>query len=525
MPNFASRFLARLGYHDETRVQALIEQALKAQGKERADYVDWQLAYAQAMRWAIPDGAQVEGQATLYQKLTWIATAIDVLANAAASSDYGVYQRQGEDKQAIVNHAFEIKLDQPNPLQSRFEFWRDYFSYRILTGNVYLFLNRPGPTAPPDELWVVPTQFIKPVPDGKSYLLGYLVTPGVGRPEPLETWQISHNKSFNARNQFVGLSALTSLATPASAEMAEEQWEANFWGKDNAKIPGLIAFADMVNDTEWERLKKEKDENWGGLERRGPMMLRGVGRGGVEWLQMTLSARDLQVIDKRKFTKEEIYSRLAPGLAAMLDVSSTEANAIAGKSVFLEFALWPLLQQAAQKISSDVMPAYGENLLFEFDDVRETNRLIDLDEQREYGKTHTIDEIRQEYHNDEPLPGGAGQRLIAEIGTQTPVSAPALETNTPLPEPETALPPGKAIADELRAWENFALKRLGRVGGRDFEPRAVSLFQAARLHAALRGCRTETEVRAVFRAEQQPENAAHELAAAMNNLAEAVKEK
>src|SRR3990167_9168946 len=112
------------------------------------------LQMARDAQYSLPDGSTYQAQATLYQKLTWISTAIDVIANSAAGVDFSVKRRIGEDEKDIPNHPFELLLESPNPLQSRFEFWRDYYSYRVANGNSFVFKNAINENTPPSELWV-----------------------------------------------------------------------------------------------------------------------------------------------------------------------------------------------------------------------------------------------------------------------------------------------------------------------------------------------------------------------------------
>ena len=58
------------------------------------------------------------------------------------------------------------------------------------------------------------------------------------------------------------------------------------------------------------------------------------------------------------------------------------------------------------------------------------------------------------------------------------------------------------VPAEMKAWEHYAIKRLGRAGGREFEPRAIPILQAARIQTALKACITADEVRALFAAER-----------------------
>ena len=38
---------------------------------------------------------------------------------------------------------------------------------------------------------------------------------------------------------------------------------------------------------------------------------------------------------------------------------------------------------------------------------------------------------------------------------------------------------------EMKAWENYALKRLGKLAGVEFEPRAIDVLTAMRIKGAL----------------------------------------
>jgi HK97 family phage portal protein len=488
-----------MGYMPSGFLMAELER-LKGEKAADAQRPEWLRAEATALRWSGYDvAASVEKQEKLYQQLTWISTAIDAVADNCAPVAFEVKQRKGEDLTDIPNHEFEMLLDNPNPLQSRYELMRDVFAYYKLTGNAIIFQNKANEQATPDELWVIPSQWVKPVPDGQHFLKGYIFDTGNGQPIALEPWEICHVKTFNPVNPFWGLSAVQQLAMVAVGDLAQQRWNANLFDKDNAKIPGALSFASMINNPDWERLKAEVKENWGGAARKGPLMLRGVGSGGVEWLQMALSQKEMEFLDSRKFTREEVYGKLAPGLASVLDVNATEANAIAGKSVFLEFALFPLLMAVGAKMTKSILPAYGDNLVGEFEDVRQTNRLVDLEEQRQYELTHTVDEIRQEYYGDDPLGDERGLMLPAQIGEGTTMTDQETEPTPPtqfVPGAETLLPP-QAIEEELKAWERYALKRLGKAS-RGFEPRAVPLFQAARIQAALKDSKTADEVRQAF---------------------------
>lgn len=462
------------------------------------------LAQAEGARYSIPDGSAQQTQINLYTQLDWISAAIEHVANIAAGAVFSVEQLVGEESKDIPNHPFEILLRAPNPLQTGMELWRDFYSWRLLTGNAYLYSNRASETAPPAELWVLPSNRVKPVPDGKMYLRGYVFTADSGAPIALETWQVSHCKSFNPLTPFAGMSAVQSLAYVALGDIAQQKYNANLFGKDNAKVPGALAFSDFIGDTEWEKIKEDTRRDWGGSQRGGPMFLRGVGSGGVNWVSMALTQKEMEFLESRKFTKEEIFTRLAPGLASIVDVTATEANATTGRATLIDLAVWPLLNQAAGRITADILPAYGDGLICEPDDIRVTNRVLELQEQSEYSKTHTIDEVRFEYYGDAKIGDNRGVLLPAQIATFAGALQQQALPSTSVSEAGAGAGVSTSATDvsaeaqaEMKAWERFAIKRLGK-GGRDFEPRAIPVWDAARIRSALKMAATPEQVRAAF---------------------------
>jgi HK97 family phage portal protein len=468
----------------------------------------WALASAAIEKWNIPDASESEAQADLYTKLSWIQTAIETVAQMAAASAFEVRKRQGEGDTAIANHPFEVLLQQPNELQSRFEFLEATFSYRRLTGNCYWWLNRSGPDAEPEEIWIIPSNQIQPVPDGKLYIRGYKYDPGDGRTITLEPWEIVHHKVFNPSNKFVGLSAVQSLNIGARGDLAAQTWSTNFYAKDNAKVAGILAFADPIDPTVWEKMQKETARQYGGAKNKRLMMIQNAGKGGVEWLSTQMSQQDMQHLEQRQFTKEEVWSRLAPGLASMLAINSNEANARSADATMRALAVYPAQVSVAERVSLSILPVYGDNLVGIFDDPRLKDRQLELQEIQEYARYHTIDEIRKEYYDDTPLGDPRGILLPAEVtkgltdarkpeDKPKPIPFGGQGGGVPAPQqptPEAAMvEAGKAL--DRRRWRDKAVKALA--AGRpmpDFDPDYLSDGETMQIRAALKRAVTADDV-------------------------------
>ena len=417
-----------------------------------AHYPPFALQQAQAEQWALPGLTLPAAQAELYQRLSWVQIAVGIIARSVATAGVQVRRLEGEDAKQVVNHPFEKLLQHPNPHMSRAELLEATSSFKRITGNAYWWLNRRSQFAPPDEIWLIPSQQITPVPDGRLYLAGYDYDSGTGQPLRLPVESICHFRTFNPGSQFVGLSAIEAMATVAVGDMAMQKWNTAYFDKNNAKLPGALTFAQMIPDGQWKQIQDEFKRQYGGTE-RNLLMLRGTGDSAVNWVTMAASQKDMEFLAGRQASKEEIFMLLGvpPG---MMDKNATEANAVAAKSVFSELTLWPELVSLAETITNAILPAYGKNLVLAFDDPRKTDRALELSEQAEYARTHTIDEVRAKYYEDKPIGDDRGKLLIAEISPGGIPGVDVPEKPAPIIMPPGAQPPEEGEDTEDGAPES-----------------------------------------------------------------------
>jgi len=485
--------------------------------KAPVKYPDWALASVDAGKREMPDRSTFEAQVRLYTRLSWIYAAVTRTGEAAALQKLNVKRAQGEDSVDVPNHDFEKLFRNPNPLMSQFEFVVGLISFLGINGNSYLFLNRTSETQPPRELWIVPSYRILPVPDDQMYIKGYAYDPGTGvLPLLLPTWQICHHKTFNPMSDFVGMSGLDPLVQSAKTDLAMQKWTGELFGENNARLPGILAFRDLVNDQQWQIIQ---DDTKRAAKMRNFLMLRGVGD-KVDWMQAAASQSDMQYLEQRGFTKEEIWAIFAPGLSSMLAVNATEANSKAGKQTFLDLSVWPKLVAIAQKFTQVIMPAYGDNLTCEFEDPRQVDRALQLQEQEAYSKTHTLEEIRMEYYGDDPLGDDRDLMLPIQIssGTTTiddsppePVPAPLQQFQEQPPEEmpdeeEEEEEENPDVEQEMAKWMKKACYALeqGKPAAVVFESKIIPQAQHTRIDAALKTAKTARQVWAAFSGKIDP---------------------
>jgi HK97 family phage portal protein len=474
------------GLATRKELQQQIEKAVKT---TQAKYPQWLLETAGREQYNLPNPSVYANQADLYRRLSWVLAAVMHVASEAALTTFSVEKLEGEDSKEIKNHPFELRIRRPNDLDSRYEFLYGTVAMKKLTGNAYWWMNRTNENAEPDELWLIPSHMIKPLPDKQMYVKNFLYYPGNGMEIALEPWEVVHFRSFNPFSRFLGLSAIESLALTAQATFGMQKYSNKVYNESGGRPPAFILFAEMINDDQWDKIKT--DTRKAAVE-KDFMMLRGTGSGDVKLLQNAMSQKDMEFLGEMTANREEIFTVLAPGLSSMLDVSATEANALAGRATFRERAVYPELGAIAEKISNSILPAYGENLYGEFEDIRWSDKAQELLETTEYSKTHTIEEIRKKYYKDEPLGDERDDLIPSQLkpagpfGAQSPPEQsapvpPQLEKTIPTQEtPTNELSPEqiKALV-ELDTWEEKSAK-----AGKLTRWHAVDLSEG--IHAAVK---------------------------------------
>lgn len=462
-------------------------------------FEEFLLESARTERYALPDPSVYGNQADLYRTLSWVLLAVDLTASTAALTPFSVgrviAERAPKD---IPNHPFELLLKKPNPLDSRYEFLYATIAYYKLNGNAYWWINSADENAQPDEMWVIPPYKIIPVPDENMYLRGYMYYPGTGAEIFLEPHQIVQFKRFNPASSFVGLSAIEAIALVAAGDLGMQQYNTTLFKDNNGRLPSVMTFENMINDPTWGKIKDDTRE---ASRNREMLMLRGVGQGGVQWLQNAVSQREMEFLEGRKANKEEIMTTVAPGSFTMLSENSTQANSVVGRATFFDH-VYGMQVMMGEKITSSILRRYGgRELVGTFDD----QRVIDVDkklkEQEAYERSHTLAEVREEMYGDEPLGDERDRLLIIEQGKASTPDAQPMDNVQPdevMPkqpdtEPEDKTMPMKADLDRYR---RKALKKIGKLV--TFDSDYIPDYIREQIEQGLPACKTNSDVIALF---------------------------
>lgn len=427
------------------------------------------------------NGNPAEGAqgADAYAASPWVYIAVNRIAEAAALVPLHVYRGNGE---ALPGHPLERLLANPNPFMSRFELLEATVGTLELAGNAYWYLAGDA-RGRPAGIWPLRSDRVRIVPDAGGYVKGYVYEID-GVQVPLEPVEVVHFKRWHPLNDYYGLSALTAARLAVQTDRAMGEWNRSTFGQDYGVPAGIVSIKEFVSDADFERIKREWRESYGGPGRRTAFM-RG---GGVEWQPVGLSHTDLDFLQGRQANRDEILNVFGVPVG-LVSENATEANAKVAERAFIERTLWPKLARLGEKITQALLPFWPDDTVARFDDIRPTDTQARLAEIRAAYPVLSVNEIREKYYHLGPVDWGA-RPASGKVGE----SAGRLE----LPESSGQAESGKAARLELAQWERFALKRIDVPDARPFNVAYVPDEVAFEVAAGLAAADDAESVRQVF---------------------------
>lgn len=160
------------------------------------------------------------------------------------------------------NHPLVRLLANPNPWQSGFDLIYDMVAFLDLTGNAYA-AHVPGPQSPVYELWSLPPQWTRPVPDPEKFISGYVY----GRGQEIETnfspEDVTHVKYANPSDPYLGRGCVAGYVGDAQLSLAFT--DINLAMLDNGAAPSLIFKAPNATPSQRAEIEEKIRQRWTGV--------------------------------------------------------------------------------------------------------------------------------------------------------------------------------------------------------------------------------------------------------------------
>jgi HK97 family phage portal protein len=327
--------------------------------------------YAASAGWWRDDPAE---QIRNYQ--SWVYAAVNAIGQEVARQRPHLFVSTGQAEHEQIplphDHPLCRLLENPNPWLTPWELWYLTVVTLELTGNCFWYL-APG-RGVPAELWIIPTPWVRIVPDPREYVKEYLVSaPGV----PTERFvpdEIVHLKYPNPADPHYGLSPLqaNALTVDANSELQKSRYQTFLAGPR----PGVVLQTEqMLTDQTVSRLEDKLEAKFSGRKHwHRPMVL----EQGLKASPWTLSPAEMDFLNSSRMTRDEILAIFRVPLPTL---GIVENSGLGGeiwngaRTMFYEGTIQPKLELIGQALTRDLARRFGPDVAISFPDC--SPRLLD----------------------------------------------------------------------------------------------------------------------------------------------------
>lgn len=275
---------------------------------------------------------------------------VQVISETLAQLPLVLFQRTMDRKdRAYSNRLYGLLHDMPNDFQTSFEFRQTKTAQIVTRGTAYSYINRSVTGDILEILPMLPSQ-VKMVQD-KNYKLSYIFTDAEGSEIPLRQDQVWRIIGMSL-DGVTGLSPLEYHRQTVGISLAADKHTALTF-KNGAKMTGILKHPTHFSD---EAVAKRVAESWDAASNGDNMGKTPLLEDGLDWMQVSMTNRDAQYIETRKFQIEDVarIHRVPPHKIGHLEKSTN--NNIEHQSLeFVVDTMMPWVKRWEGTITRDLI--------------------------------------------------------------------------------------------------------------------------------------------------------------------------
>lgn len=291
---------------------------------------------------------------------------VDRIASDLSTCAGKLYRKDenGEEVE-IMDHPFLNFMAHPNPLYEMTwgACWRLQQIYLELKGEGY-FVYEFDALGRPVELWPLPTHWVQQTPYVGYPYYEIRTTGGLIRQIPVD--DIFCMKELNPLDPYKrGLGAAESLADEIETDEYAAKFQKKFFYND-ATPTTLISMPGSSKDQR-DRFRSEWNERF-----RGPFNSHGIATvdGNVTVTKLAENMRDMDMTEGRRFLRDAVLEHFGVPREIMgITESSNRATSEAAQYIYAQNVIMPRLNRREEAINTQILPFYGNDLVWHFDDV------------------------------------------------------------------------------------------------------------------------------------------------------------
>lgn len=355
--------------------------------------------------------------------------------------------RRSVDIEEVVEHPIFDLFRNVNNFNNSFDLWEITQLHQELTGTAYWYLVGGKRYNAPFEIWTIPPDRCFPIPDPKLFIKGYRYRYG-STVQDFDESEVIQFKFVNPRNPYIGISPLVAAMSAYNINENMSRYESAIF-RNMGRLSGAFTTEESLSDQDWDRIKQELLDAYGGVDNAGKWALLD---NGLEYKDFGFSPTELSFIEGRKLMKEELLNAYGQSIA-LYSENPNRANADAAERSFMRRTIRPRCIRLAEKLNEKLCPRYDDNLFLAFDDPSPEDALISA-RIREINIRTGVTSINEERTLMHKPPFKNGDEPLVQsqyIPLSLAASGAALKTNREIQgTPREGRPPEKDIQELSR---------------------------------------------------------------------------
>lgn len=276
---------------------------------------------------------------------------------------------QDGEKQEIRKHPFLDFMDRPNPL---YEFtasalWKLQNDFLLLKGEGFFIIERYD-NGYPAELWPVPPHWVQMTPyQGFPF---YRVRVADGSVMDVSVDDMFVMRDLNPLDPYRrGLGQAEAIADEIEIDEYAAKFQKKFFYND--ATPGIFIHMPGAGEDQVNRFLARWKERFQGVRNsHSPAILGGPKESTVTVTKLSDNMKDLDMISGRTFTRDAVMEHFGMPREIMgITQNSNRATAEAARYIYATNVLTPRLMNRQDAINLQLLPVYGEDLVWEYDDI------------------------------------------------------------------------------------------------------------------------------------------------------------
>jgi HK97 family phage portal protein len=275
-----------------------------------------------------------------------------------------------------------VKLfQQPNPVDTAFNFWYEMIMKLELAGAIGIYKKR-GAMRLPTELWILPTSEngeFKVVPDAKLVIGGYQYSDGdIQTNFAIEDIIWPHYP--NPTTKFEGYSPLRAQLYPYNIDKFLQQQQYYLF-KNKSFVGGILSTDQALTKAQITDLKAQVSDSYRGVKKTGELMVTSHGLKYSGALNSGIG--DTFIDDTSKMMKDRIFSAhgVNEGVVGLTE-NQNKANLDTSREIFIQECIRPRWKMLSEYLQKDLVAEFDDRIVIDLILPEFTQRILDVNERK-----------------------------------------------------------------------------------------------------------------------------------------------